>query len=248
MKRIYPEEDPFEEDRDPFEPDAADDLSASESGRKSGRGRRGRGFGTFLIVLGLLLLAGAAGLTIYNILDSSRAEKESTEIVEQLDEEIPDELEKPDDVENTLQRLEGTVPEMPSKPVGGYEYIGELEIPSLGLRLPVMAEWDYSRLRVSPCRFTGSYLTDDMVICAHNYPTHFGSIRGIQIGAEVDFISLDGMLYTYTVSNRETVGPTSVAQMIENDQNSDSEEDWDLTLFTCNLGGRTRCAVRCIRD
>ena len=24
-------------------------------------------------------------------------------------------------------------------------------------------------------------------------------------------------------------------------------EPWDLTLFTCNTGGQTRCAVRCIR-
>ena len=229
MKRNYPEEDPYDLEEEP----------------KRGRRRRR---GTVLIVLGLLLLAGAAGLTIYNILDGQRAAEESAEIVEQLDEELPDELEEPDDAQNTLQRLEGTVPEMPTQQVENYQYIGELEIPSQGLRLPVMAEWDYARLKISPCRFTGSYLTDDMVICAHNFAKHFSPIKTIAIGAEVNFISVGGVLYSYTVSNRETVKPTHVAQMIENDQNSDSEEDWDLTLFTCNTGGQTRCAVRCVRS
>ena len=54
MKRNYPEEDPYDLEEEP----------------KRGRRRRR---GTVLIVLGLLLLAGAAGLTIYNILDGQRA-------------------------------------------------------------------------------------------------------------------------------------------------------------------------------
>ena len=26
-----------------------------------------------------------------------------------------------------------------------------------------------------------------------------------------------------------------------------AQDDWDLTLFTCFIGGRTRCTVRCTR-
>ena len=28
---------------------------------------------------------------------------------------------------------------------------------------------------------------------------------------------------------------------------TESEDIWDLTLFTCTTGGRARCAVRCTR-
>ena len=52
--------------------------------------------------------------------------------------------------------------------VGGYDYIGYLSIPSLSLELPVMAEWDYARLRVAPCRETGSVKDQNLVIAAHN--------------------------------------------------------------------------------
>ena len=140
---------------------------------------------------------------------------------------------------------------MPVTLVDGFQYIGILEIPSLGIRLPVMDTWDYDRLRISPCLYSGSYYTDDMVICGHNYQRHFSPIKGVDIDADVYFITADKVIYHYTVSNRETVQPTSVEQMIRNMNNRDPEdgdmEDWDLTLFTCNTGGQTRCAVRCIR-
>ena len=59
------------------------------------------------------------------------------------------------------------------------------------------------------------------------------------------FTNVEGVVYRYIVSNRETVRPMDVDYMIDNQ--SDKSEKWDLTLFTCNTGGQTRCAVRCIR-
>jgi sortase A len=85
------------------------------------------------------------------------------------------------------------------------------------------------------------------VICGHNYAKTFSPIRWVAIGAEVTFTNVDGTVIRYQVSNIETVQPTAVAQMVLNDKNSDSSASWDLTLFTCNMGGQTRCAVRCVR-
>lgn len=187
--------------------------------------------------IGLLLIAAALCLVAYNLWDSARAGQESDAIVHQLDGDDGD----------------GSAPEgpsvdgMPTKTVNGYEYIGELEIPVLSLRLPVQANWDYDRLRVSPCRYTGSYVTDDLVVCGHNYPSHFRGLLGIGIGADVYFVTVDGERIHYVVTNREILRPTSIEQMTENDNNSDSAYDWDLTLFTCTIGGRTRCSVRCVR-
>lgn len=137
--------------------------------------------------------------------------------------------------------------DMPVEMIDGYPYIGFLEIPSLGLSLPVMADWDYDRLQISPCRYSGSYFTDDLTICAHNYARHFSPVKWIEMGADVYFTNVNGESIHYITSNIQTVQPTHIDDMIENSANSDSTNEWDMTLFTCNTGGQTRCAVRCTR-
>lgn len=200
-------------------------------------------FGNVLIVLGCLLIAAALGLAAYNIWDAERAEKASNEIAQKLVEKIDD---KADDA--TPSPYADKDAKMPTAMIDGYEYIGLLEIPSRSLSLPVMSTWDYDRLQISACLFTGSYYTNDIVICAHNYAKHFMPLISMGIGEDVYFTNVEGMTIHYIVTNRETVQPTDVELMTENISNSDkSTMDWDMTLFTCNLGGQTRCAVRCKR-
>ena len=200
--------------------------------------------GNLLITLGILLIAAAIGLAGYNLWDAGRAQKAAEEITGQLISEIESKVE---DGKTAAPYIDPNTP-MPVEVIDGYEYIGVLEIPSEGLSLPVMKEWDYTRLKISPCRFTGSYYSDDLVICAHNYMRHLGPLLQIGIGEDIYFTSVDGLTIHYIVTNRETVEPTAVEQMIENSSNSETSLlDWDLTLFTCNLGGQTRCAVRCSR-
>ena len=196
--------------------------------------------GNLLITLGILLIAAAAGLAGYNLWDAGRAQKAAEEITGQL---ISDIESKVEDGKTAAPYVDPNTP-MPVEMIDGYEYIGVLEIPSEGLSLPVMNEWDYTRLK----RFTGTYYSDDLVICAHNYMRHLGPLLQIGIGEDIYFTSVDGLTIHYIVTNRETVEPTAVEQMIENTSNSGTSLlDWDLTLFTCNLGGQTRCAVRCSR-
>ena len=200
--------------------------------------------GNLLITLGILLIAAAIGLAGYNLWDAGRAQKAAEEITGQLISEIESKVE---DGKTAVPYIDPNTP-MPVEVIDGYEYIGVLEIPSEGLSLPVMKEWDYTRLKISPCRFTGSYYSDDLVICAHNYMRHLGPLLQIGIGEDIYFTNVDGLTIRYIVTNRETVEPTAVEQMIENTSNSETSLlDWDLTLFTCNLGGQTRCAVRCSR-
>ena len=200
--------------------------------------------GNILITLGILMILGAIGLAGYNFWDANRAKEESDRITQQLIEKIDESVK---DEETAAPYVDPDTP-MPVDVIDGYEYIGILEIPSEGLSLPVMNEWDYTRLKISPCRFAGSYYADDLVICAHNYDTHLGRLLQIDIGADVYFTSVEGLTIQYIVTNRETVEPTDVELMIENKGNSAASlMDWDMTLFTCNLGGQTRCAVRCSR-
>ena len=75
------------------------------------------------------------------------------------------------------------------------------------------------------------------MICAHNYRSHFGPIHRLPVGAQVLLKTVDGNLYQYQVSATEIVSPFAVADV--------TSGEWDLTLFTCTLGGRTRYVVRC---
>ena len=183
--------------------------------------------GGVCLALGALLLLAALALTLYNVLDGQRAAHAAEVAVKALHEKI--------DAGETEPATPG---EMPVIAVDGENYIGALMIPSLNLDLPVMTDWDYTRLRVSPCRYSGSYLTGDLLICAHNYARHFSPIKWIAPGADVYLIGADGRLLHYTVVSVETLRPAQVEDMI-------TPGDWELTLFTCNTGGQSRCAVRC---
>ena len=201
-----------------------------------------RKIGNILILLGLLLLLGAGGLAAYNIWDGIRAERASQHIIQEMD--------IGQDLVEALDQEPDDDPDMPVIEVEGNYYIGILEIPSLQLTLPVMDRWDYTRLKISPCVYSGSYKTDDLVICAHNYARHFSPVKRIDIGADVYLITVDCRVYHYQVTNRETLQPGAVENMIENTNNTIDgtvTNEWDLTLFTCNTGGQTRCAVRCAR-
>lgn len=130
-------------------------------------------------------------------------------------------------------------PEMPVVTLDGYEYVGYVEIPVLALKLPVMADWDYTRLKVAPCRQFGSSRTDDLVIAAHNYENHFGRLKELTKGDTIIFTDMEGIVNTYSVEKIETLKPDEVDAV----QNS----GYDLVLYTCTKGGKTRVTVFCNR-
>lgn len=127
--------------------------------------------------------------------------------------------------------------EMTEVMIDGYAYIGYVSVPALGLELPVMSEWDYDRLKIAPCRYSGSTKTDDLVLCAHNYARHFGNIKNLAAGDAVYFTDMDGEVRAYEVASVETLKPGDVEAM--------TDGSCGLTLFTCTYGGASRVTVRC---
>ena len=208
--------------------------------------------GTALVAVGLFLSVAAAGLTSYNILDDQRADIMAQHSLEQLKEAVasvpasplnPDEIEQTPflDDETGLSEDDGTadpIPEMPTVEVNGNLYIGTIVIPSLKLELPVMDTWDYTKMRIAPCRYVGSAYLGDLIICGHNYNSHFGRLKNLVPGDEVIFTDAVGNVFHYQVDNNEIVNGTAVQEM--------KSGDWDLTLFTCAKPARTtRVTVRC---
>ena len=130
-------------------------------------------------------------------------------------------------------------PEMPVVMLDGYEYVGYMQIPALALKLPVMADWDYTRLKLAPCRQFGSSRTDDLVIAAHNYESHFGRLKELKLGDYVIFTDMDGIVNLYSVEKLGTLDPSEVDAV----QNS----GYDLVLYTCTAGAKARVTVFCTR-
>ena len=128
---------------------------------------------------------------------------------------------------------------MPAVDVGGKQVIGEVIIPSQDLELPVQAEWSVKDAKNAPCRYKGSAYTDDMIIAGHNYKSHFQRLANLTIGDEVRFRDMDGNEFQYTVSEIQDIPGEDISSM--------SAGEWDLTLFTCTYGGRSRVTIRCTR-
>ena len=195
--------------------------------------------GSLLITLGLLLIAAALGLTAWNLYDEHRAEQSVSQVVEQLDQILPP---APDPDFQTIEVPDYVLnPDMerPVETIDGQNYIGVLSIPALELELPIISEWSYPRLKTAPCRYTGSVYKNDMIIAAHNYASHFGNLKYLQEGDEVAFTDMDGNVFRYEVALQETLQPTAITEI--------QQGDWDLTLFTCTIGGAYRVTVRCQR-
>ena len=125
------------------------------------------------------------------------------------------------------------------KIVNGQEYVGMLSIPELSLQLPVINDWDYPKLKEAPCLYSGSAYLDNLVIMAHNYQSHFGKINTLSIGSQLTFTIMDDNIFHYQVVATELISPTSVDEVVNS--------QWNLTLFTCTIGGQSRIAVRCER-
>ena len=196
--------------------------------------------GTWLMTGGLLLIAAALFLTCFNLWDERRATNSAGEALRELEAVRPEEAEatEPGEAEIPAYLLDPGR-EMPAVEVDGGRYIGVLEVPSLGLELPVMETWSYPNLRVAPCRYSGSAYQDDMIVAAHNYKTHFGQLKELRPGDEVRFTDTEGNVFRYVVAELETLGKYDIEEM--------TSGDWDLTLFTCTYGGQSRVTVRCLR-
>lgn len=192
--------------------------------------RKTRGF---FILLGAAALAFALLLTAWNLFDADRAGKTADAALSRL-------VETRTQAPASAQALPESLRTLQSVEIDGREYVGVVEIPSLSLSLPVLKDWSYEGLKLAPCRYAGSPYTNDLVLCAHNYISHFSALRWIDMGVDVYFTTVAGESFHYVTVNRETIYPTEAERM-------KTADGWSLTLFTCYTGGYSRCAIRCER-
>lgn len=196
--------------------------------------------GAFWIHLGLLLIAAALFLSAYNEMESHEARNSAQQVIAQMCQALPTETAAETEAPAVPEYLLDAEREMPVQTINGRDYIGVLTIPSLELELPVLSQWDYPALKVAPCRYSGSLYQDNLIICAHNYASHFGKLKNLRVGDTAIFTDMDENVVSFQLAAQETIQPEDLEAM--------EAGDWDLTLFTCTVGGQSRVTVRFVRE
>ena len=194
----------------------------------------GKKTGKAIMLLGVLCIAAAIGLAVFNSYTESKAGKASADVLMKLDmdsltTEPADETDRPDYVINPDMLMR-------KKVIDGKEYVGKITVPALDIELPVMAECSKENLKTAPCVYEGTPYKNNLIVAGHNYRSHFGSLK-LTEGDEVIFKDMDGNEFRYRVLNTEIIDETDKASM--------SAGEWDLTLFTCTYSRTTRITVRC---
>lgn len=201
--------------------------------------------GLVLIIVGFLCIGAALGLYGYNTWDSQRAGEESEKVLSELKPAIQEKIEFYESVYETEEEPDtpayiiDPTRSMPYVEVEDISYIGIISLPAIDREFPVARDWDYDKMKDTPCRYTGTPYLDNMVVAAHNYTAHFGRIDNLRFGDKVTFTDMDGNVFEYQVVELETLRSTAIYDM--------TNGDWDLTLFTCDMSGQSRITVRCDR-
>ena len=205
-----------------------------------------RKFGVLFIIIGLLLILAALLLIGYNRYESQSASKASQSVLAVMQSTVEETTVSSavddvyvDHIDPYDKEAAEIAAEMTEKEIDGQYYIGYLSIPILELELPVISEWSYPRLRIAPCRHFGSTKTDDLVIAAHNYDSHFGRLKQLKAGDLLTFTDMDGEKILYEVQVIDVLQPTAVDAV--------KNSDFDLVLYTCTYGGESRVVVFCNR-
>lgn len=189
------------------------------------------------------MLAGGAAIIFSliiiaeNIRLDSQGKKNSENVLNILESEISSYSED----ENNITYTDGNgLKKSKTISVDNNYYSGIIDIPEIGIKLPVMSEWNYDNLNISPCLFYNDEKNNRKIIAGHNYSSHFGKLKQLKQGDYIIFTNADNKRVIYKVLQTEILGSTDTDKMLGGD-------DWNLTLFTCSLSGYERVTVRCIQ-
>jgi len=190
--------------------------------------------GLIFIAAGLVMTFSAACLfSFYEAQERAagdHAEALLQELRQEMETQVQPEMPKSEEAEPTA---------LPQTTLNGYAVVGILQVPAVGLELPVLDNWNYDLLQLAPCRYSGSIKEGNLILLAHNYDRHFGRFKELEPGDTVSFLSVDGTAHKYTVAITEHLQKTELEKL--------TVSDHELTLFTCTKGGHSRVVVRCDR-
>lgn len=182
-----------------------------------------------LFVLGIGLIVFSLCFTIVVQLQLHNGTKNCQKVVAEMNKLLPD-------------RTPGilgmhSAPGMPVLEINGADYVALIEIPFIGIALPVVDKWDSNRLSLSPARFFGSAYDSTLIIGGADDPRQFGFCDKIEHEARITVTDMTGAQFTYTVSRIDRAKHAETQWL--------RSTDCDLTLFCHDLYSMEYIAVRC---
>ncbi len=198
-----------------------------------------------MMAVGILLIGSACTIVFFNVNGSEKAGIRSQNIVSEI------EASAAVFQSNSLKDYnEGKIVLCPARESQsmnyqfvsdeGLRFTGILTIPQLELTLPVCSDFSMENMTDYPCIYSGDLSDDNVIIAAHNYSRHFGSIGSLDPGDKIILKTVSGTENVYEVFSVDIIPGDRKDEMISG--------DWDLTLFTCTINGVNRVTVRCLRD
>lgn len=187
--------------------------------------------GVLALVFAAVFLLSSLGFELYNTWDDARAGRSAQTILASAEREMPKALSASVSSAKPVKKITADTP------VTLGALMGILKIPSLGLTLPIQRDYSLPLLKNALCRFTGDGNISRLVICGHNYSRFFKNLKNVKKGDTVLLTDMSGRTYRFAVSG--------VLVVAANDWNALKTGDWDMTLFTCTVGGLKRVLVRC---
>lgn len=178
---------------------------------------------SWLLIIGAVLILGSVCMLAAFRIQASMGVRESRAAAEKILALLP---------ERTPGQIQPDIP-MPALEIDGKDYIALLEIPGMGVCLPVAAQQeDYL-----PGRFWGSVYSSPFVIGGRDHPGLFDFCSKIEYGTPLTVTDMTGTQFSYTVARVDR------AEKAENQWLLD--ENFDLTLYCRGTFSSEYIAVRC---
>ena len=224
--------------------------------------KRKKKFYRVIFMLSIFVIIVLSSLYIYAEYDKSKSENISKDILSEMTtqtqemEQIAEEESKENEVwkiivDSVKKKKKKEVEEETEKDYGTYvasdgkkyNTVGTINIPSINVTYPILAETTVELLKISPCKFFGPEPNEvgNLCIAGHNYKTNqfFTNVPDLVTGDVIEITDLTGRTIKYSVYDKYTVVPEDTSCT---SQLTDGKKI--VTLITCTDDNEKRVIVQ----
>lgn len=127
--------------------------------------------------------------------------------------------------------------------IEGYQVIGIINIPKIGIEYPILEKTDTTSLKLSITKFWGDKVNQigNVVLAGHNYLSDkmFGKINKLENGDIIELTDKQRVTIKYQVFKTYIVDPNDITCILAENENSR-----EVTLITCTNGNKERLIVK----
>ena len=185
-----------------------------------------------LRLLGLALILTAVGILAVQQIQNIMARKANGQLAEMITAQLPE--------RTTGSPADYSDAQMPVLQVDGADYVCLMEVPELGVLLPVRNDWDTKDLAHGPCRFWGSIYDGSFVLGGSYLEGQFDFCSRLDVGQRIVIRDMLGAEFRCSVSRIDRSGSAEFEDL--------SDEEYPLTLFVREKYESRYIVVRCQWD